>query len=60
VLNGRREHKLQETIAGFDAAKSLVHAGDVSDEQYVKRLVQDTVTKFGILDVLVNNLSAQE
>ena len=55
VLNGRREHKLQETIAGFDPSKSLIHAGDVSDEQYVKRLVQDTVGKFGKLDVLVNN-----
>src|SRR5450755_442143 len=55
VLNGRREHKLQETIAGFDPAKSLVHSGDVSDEKYVKRLVEDTVTKFGKLDVLVNN-----
>jgi meso-butanediol dehydrogenase/(S,S)-butanediol dehydrogenase/diacetyl reductase len=31
VLNGRREHKLQETIAGCGPAKSLVHAGDVSD-----------------------------
>jgi meso-butanediol dehydrogenase / (S,S)-butanediol dehydrogenase / diacetyl reductase len=55
VLNGRREQKLQETIAGFDAAKSLVHPGDVSDEAYVKRLVEDTVAKFGKLDVLVNN-----
>ena len=59
ALNGRREHKLQETIAGFGAAKSLakslVHPGDVSDEEYVKRLVKDTVAKFGKLDVLVNN-----
>ena len=55
VVNGRREHKLHETIVGFDAAKSLVHPGDVSDEAYVKRLVDDTVTKFGKLDVLVNN-----
>jgi len=55
VLNGRREHKLHETIAGFDAAKSLVHPGDVSDEEYVKRLVGDTIAKFGQLDVLVNN-----
>lgn len=55
VLNGRREHKLRETIAGFDAAKSLIHPGDVSDEDYVKRLVADSVTKFGKLDVLVNN-----
>jgi len=46
---------LQETIAGFDAAKSLVHPGDVSDEEYVKRLMENTVTKFGKLDVLVNN-----
>jgi meso-butanediol dehydrogenase/(S,S)-butanediol dehydrogenase/diacetyl reductase len=36
VLNGRREHKLQETIAGFDTARPLVHPGDVSDEKYVK------------------------
>jgi meso-butanediol dehydrogenase/(S,S)-butanediol dehydrogenase/diacetyl reductase len=55
VVNGRREHKLHETIAGFDAAKSLVHPGDVSDEAYVKRLVEDAIAKFGKLDVLVNN-----
>jgi meso-butanediol dehydrogenase / (S,S)-butanediol dehydrogenase / diacetyl reductase len=55
TLNGRREHKLQETIVGFDAAKSLVHPGDVSDEEYMKRLVEDTVSKFGKLDILVNN-----
>jgi meso-butanediol dehydrogenase / (S,S)-butanediol dehydrogenase / diacetyl reductase len=55
VLNGRREHKLDETISGFDVAKSLVHPGDVSDEEYVKRLVADSVAKFGKLDVLVNN-----
>jgi meso-butanediol dehydrogenase/(S,S)-butanediol dehydrogenase/diacetyl reductase len=55
VLNGRREHKLHETVAGFDAAKALVHPGDVSDEVYVKSLVEDTVSRFGKLDVLVNN-----
>lgn len=55
ALNGRREGKLHETAAGFDAAKALVHPGDVSDEAYVKRLVEDTVTRFGKLDVLVNN-----
>lgn len=55
VLNGRREFKLQETIVGFDPARSLIHAGDVSDESYFDRLVEDTVAKFGKLDVLVNN-----
>jgi meso-butanediol dehydrogenase/(S,S)-butanediol dehydrogenase/diacetyl reductase len=55
TLNGRRENKLHEAIAEFEPAKSLVHAGDVSDEKYVKRLVEDTINRFGKLDVLVNN-----
>jgi meso-butanediol dehydrogenase/(S,S)-butanediol dehydrogenase/diacetyl reductase len=55
VLNGRREQKLQETMAGLDTERSLLHPGDVSDEAYVKRLVEDAVAKFGRLDVLVNN-----
>ena len=55
VLNGRREHKLHETLAGLDAEKAMIHPGDVSDEGYVRRLVADTVTWFGKLDVLVNN-----
>jgi meso-butanediol dehydrogenase/(S,S)-butanediol dehydrogenase/diacetyl reductase len=55
TLNGRREHKLHETSTGFDAAKVLIHSGDVSQEDYVKRLVEDTVARFGKLDVLVNN-----
>jgi meso-butanediol dehydrogenase / (S,S)-butanediol dehydrogenase / diacetyl reductase len=55
VLNGRREQKLHETIEGFDVGQTLVHPGDVSDEVYVKRLVEDTVATFDKLDVLVNN-----
>jgi meso-butanediol dehydrogenase / (S,S)-butanediol dehydrogenase / diacetyl reductase len=55
TLNGRREHKLHETIVGVDSAKSLVRPGDVSDEKYMKRLVQDTIEKCGKLDVFVNN-----
>jgi meso-butanediol dehydrogenase/(S,S)-butanediol dehydrogenase/diacetyl reductase len=51
-LNGRREHKLQETVSGFDSAKAMIHAGDVSDKEYVKLLIKDTNTKFGKLDVL--------
>jgi meso-butanediol dehydrogenase/(S,S)-butanediol dehydrogenase/diacetyl reductase len=34
VVNGRRQHKLHETIAGFDAAKSVVHPGDVPYRRY--------------------------
>ena len=55
VLNGRREHKLRETLTGLDAENALVHPGDVSDETYVIRLIKDAVSRFGRLDVLVNN-----
>lgn len=55
VLNGRREHKLHETLQGLDSTRSLVHPGDVSDEAYVQALVAETVNRFGKLDVLVNN-----
>ena len=55
VVIGRRELKLRETVASFDAAKLSVHPGNVSDEAYVKRLIADTVAKFGKLDVLINN-----
>lgn len=55
VLNGRREHKLHETVQGFDANRALIHHGDVSDEGYVKSLVEAAVGRFRRLDVLVNN-----
>ena len=55
VLNGRREQKLLETAGDFDVAMFLVHPGDVSDEEYVKRLVEDTIVRFGRLDIFVNN-----
>ena len=55
VVNGRREYKLHETVEGFDATKVLVHSGDVSDEAYMSCLVEDTVTRFEKLDVLINN-----
>lgn len=55
VLNGRRKEKLEETADGFDSQRILLHDGDVSDETYVQRLVEDTVAKFGRIDVLVNN-----
>jgi meso-butanediol dehydrogenase/(S,S)-butanediol dehydrogenase/diacetyl reductase len=55
TLSGRREHKLRETVAGFDASRSLVHPGDVTDEKYIIGLVENTVARFGKVDVLVNN-----
>ena len=55
VLNGRRKEKLAETAHDIDPERVLLHDGDIADETYVNRLVEDTVAKFGRLDVLVNN-----
>jgi meso-butanediol dehydrogenase/(S,S)-butanediol dehydrogenase/diacetyl reductase len=57
VLNGRRKDKLTETANGIDAKRVLLHDGDISDEIYVAKLVEDTVAKFRRVDVLVNNAS---
>ena len=55
VLNGRRRNKLEEIASGFDTARLLILDGDVSDEKYLQTMVDATVTKFGGIDVLVNN-----
>lgn len=55
VLNGRRKEKLVETATGSDPQRMLLHDGDISDEGYIKQLVEDTVVRFGRVDVLVNN-----
>ena len=56
TLSGRREHKLHETVVGVDPGQAVIHAGDVSDDAYVARLVADTVARFGRLDIVVNNV----
>lgn len=55
ALNGRRKEKLAVTAIGIDPTRVLLHDGDVSDEAYIKQLVEATVAKFGRIDVLVNN-----
>ncbi len=55
VLNGRRKERLAETANGIDPQRVLLHDGDVSDEAYIKQLVEASVARFGRIDVLVNN-----
>jgi NAD(P)-dependent dehydrogenase (short-subunit alcohol dehydrogenase family) len=51
----------QETRALVDkeGRRCLAIAGDVGDEGFCRRVVQDTVREFGRLDVLVNNAAEQ-
>lgn len=42
-----------------EGGESLIIAGDVGDEQFCKRAVQQVVERFGGVDVLVNNAAEQ-
>jgi meso-butanediol dehydrogenase/(S,S)-butanediol dehydrogenase/diacetyl reductase len=55
VLAGRTKEKLDKVSAALPQGKSLIRVTDVSRLQEVEGLVQDTLRKFGRLDVLVNN-----
>jgi len=52
----RRREVLEHVAARVsDASRVLVHEADVTDEDQVRQLVQDTANHFGHLDILVNN-----
>jgi meso-butanediol dehydrogenase / (S,S)-butanediol dehydrogenase / diacetyl reductase len=55
ALNGRNRNKLEKTVVGFEAARFLLHHGDISDQKHVQSLIDATVARFGRIDVLVNN-----
>jgi len=57
VINGRNGQKLQEVGAELQAAgiEFLAVAGDVSQEEECCQLIDQTVAKFGRLDVMLNN-----
>ncbi|XP_053326564.1 3-oxoacyl-[acyl-carrier-protein] reductase FabG-like [Spea bombifrons] len=58
ALNGRNEEKLRETALACQELpdqKPLLVPGDLTDESVVRRVVEQTVTHFGRLDVLVNS-----
>ncbi|CAH1247694.1 DHRS2 [Branchiostoma lanceolatum] len=60
ALTGRNQENLQATAkacveAGAPQDKILLVTGDICDEQLQKNLVEQTVQKFGRIDVLVNN-----
>ncbi len=52
---GRRREKLQETLDGYDDARTLVVPADVSDPEAAEQVVAAVTERFGRLDVFVNN-----
>jgi len=56
TLTARRLPELQETKAACaDPEKCFVVNGDIADEVFVKRLFEQTIHRFGRLDLLFNN-----
>jgi len=60
TIHGRQEAALKnvkEKVEKAGQGKTKVHvvAGDITDEKVRERLINETVEKFGQLDVLVNN-----
>ncbi|KAF7301209.1 hypothetical protein MIND_00685600 [Mycena indigotica] len=57
ALTARRKDALEETkqLCGSDEGRTLVLAGDVTDEEFVRALFEETVKRFGRLDLLFNN-----
>jgi meso-butanediol dehydrogenase/(S,S)-butanediol dehydrogenase/diacetyl reductase len=60
---GRRRERLDETLSGYDASRTLAVTADVSDVADARGVVPTVTGHFGRLDVFVNNAatySAQE
>ena len=55
VLAGRRRAKLEEVASAIDPARVLVQPADMADRESVTALVAAAASRFGGLDVLVNN-----
>lgn len=60
TITGRNGDALSELAAQFPSDRILSIVGDLSDESFPGKLIQETVRKFGRLDFLVNNAGAIE
>lgn len=57
AVSARRADRLRDLVRRIEAAggKAIALPGDVTDESVAKRIVADTVSQFGRLDILVNS-----
>lgn len=61
VLVGRNQENLQKVAAEcIDQKKALTVLADVTNEDETKRIIEETIKKFGQIDVLVNNAGMLE
>ncbi len=55
ALITRSQEDVDNLMAGFDSERVLSVCGDVSDANTVSQFILQTINKFGVIDVLVNN-----
>jgi meso-butanediol dehydrogenase/(S,S)-butanediol dehydrogenase/diacetyl reductase len=55
ALVDREQEKVNAVRSGLEGGQSLSHAADVSDEVQVRAMVETVISRFGRIDVLVNN-----
>ena len=55
VVTGRRVQRLEALVDELGAARTRAVSADVTDESVLARVVDDAVSTFGRLDVMVNN-----
>jgi meso-butanediol dehydrogenase/(S,S)-butanediol dehydrogenase/diacetyl reductase len=55
ALVDREQEKVNAVRSGLEGGQSLSHAADVSNEVQVRAMVETVVSRFGRIDVLVNN-----
>lgn len=62
MIHGRREEKVKETAKKLSEQGHEVEYGvfDVCDESAIKKLVNDTIKKWGRIDILINNAGGSD
>uniref|UniRef100_A0ACD5GR72 SDR family oxidoreductase n=1 Tax=Desertifilum tharense IPPAS B-1220 TaxID=1781255 RepID=A0ACD5GR72_9CYAN len=58
-LNEHEDAKKTQELVEAEGRKAITLAGDIGDESFCKKLVEETVKAFGQLDILVNNAAEQ-
>jgi NAD(P)-dependent dehydrogenase (short-subunit alcohol dehydrogenase family) len=58
-LNEHEDAKETKQMVEQNGRRCITIAGDIGDEQFCQRVVEQTVNEFGKLDILVNNAAEQ-
>ncbi|MCD8485700.1 MAG: SDR family oxidoreductase [Desertifilum sp.] len=58
-LNEHEDAKKTKELVEAEGRKAITLAGDIGDESFCKKLVEETVKTLGKLDILVNNAAEQ-